>query len=65
MRSEGYFVLSAWCTTSKAWHDLPGVYAFPGEAEDAAVERGVYRVVCVSDNGRFPFEPFAKIGDGT
>jgi hypothetical protein len=60
-RETGRFVLAVWCTVSKAWHDLPGRYESPGQAEDAATERGIYRVVFVCDGRRLALDPFAKI----
>jgi hypothetical protein len=56
------FVLAQSCSVSKAWHDLPGHYQSPQHAEDAATERGIYRVVCVCNGQRIGMEPFAKVG---
>lgn len=58
---SAYFTLAQWCSVSKAWHDLPGRYDSMRHAEDAATERGIYRVVYVCDERRLGMEPFAKV----
>lgn len=57
------FVLAQWCSVRKAWVELPGQYRSPQSAEQAAVERGIYRVVYVYDGRRIGMEPFARVGD--
>jgi hypothetical protein len=60
--NDGHFVLSMWCTATKAWHDLPSVYQFVGEAEQAATERGIYRVAYLRAGKRLDLEPFGVLG---
>lgn len=57
------FVLAQWCSVRKAWVELPGQYRSPQSAEQAAVERGIYRVVYVRHDRRLGMEPFARVGD--
>jgi hypothetical protein len=59
---DGHFALSMWCTATKAWHDLPAVYQFVGEAEQAATERGIYRVAYLRAGKRLDLEPFGVLG---
>ena len=59
----GHFVLAAWCTATKQWQDLPHKYESIGAAQDAAIERGIYRVAYLQDGRRLEMEPFALIGD--
>jgi hypothetical protein len=61
-REEGHFVLTAWCTASKAWHDQPGQYESIWRAEAAATERGIYRVTYVREGRRLDMEPFVIMG---
>lgn len=56
-----YFALAAWCTATKAWHDLPTRYDFPSDARDAARERGIYRLAYVKDGRRQELDVFAVI----
>jgi hypothetical protein len=60
---SAYFTLAQWCSVNKAWHDLPGQYESIRHAEDAATERGIYRVAFVSGGRRLTMEPFARVGD--
>jgi len=61
-RDDGHFVLAAWCTASKAWHDQPGQYESTWQAQAAATARGIYRVTYVRGGTRTDFEPFGIIG---
>jgi hypothetical protein len=61
---DGHFVLSAWCTASKAWHDQPGQYGSNWQAQAVATERGIYRVAYLRDDRRVDMEPFAIVGEG-
>ena len=63
-REDGHFVLAAWCTASKAWHDQPGRYQSHGRAQAAATERGIYRVSYLRDGQRLDMDPFGIVGDG-
>lgn len=56
-----HFALDQWCSVSKTWRDLHGQYESPRHAEDAATERGIYRVVFVRNGQRHGMEPFAKV----
>jgi hypothetical protein len=60
---DGYFMLSAWCTTAKAWHGHEGQYESSWQAQAAATERGIYRVSYLRDGRRLDMEPFAIVGD--
>jgi hypothetical protein len=64
LREDGHFVLAAWCTASKAWHDQPGQYESLWQAQATATERGIYRVSYLRDGRRMDMEPFAIVGDG-
>ncbi len=57
-----YVMLTAWCTATKAWREVPGKYESICQAEDAATERGIYRVAFVSGGRRLEMEPFARVG---
>ena len=61
-REDGRFVLSVWCTASKAWHDQPGHYESMWQAQAAATDRGIYRAAYVRANTRTDFEPFGIVG---
>jgi hypothetical protein len=61
---DGHFLLSAWCTASKAWRDQPGQYESTWQAQAAATERGIYRVSYLRDGHRLDMEPFAIVGAG-
>jgi hypothetical protein len=61
---DGHFVLAAWCTASRAWHDQPGQYESNWQAQAVATERGIYRVAYLRDDRRVDMEPFAIVGDG-
>jgi hypothetical protein len=41
---EAFFLLAQWCTVAKAWKELPQRFDAMHEAEQAATERGIYRV---------------------
>lgn len=58
-----YFVLTAWCTATKAWQAAPGRYDSVGDARRMATERGIYRVVYVCEGRQCALEPFAIVGD--
>lgn len=62
-REDGYFVLAAWCTVSKAWQEQPEQYDSVWEAQAAATARGIYRVIYLRDGRRLNMEPFAIVGD--
>jgi hypothetical protein len=64
LREDGHFVLAAWCTASKAWHEQPGQYESAWQAQDAATERGIYRVAYVRKGRRLDMEPFVIMGEG-
>ncbi|MFO0191769.1 MAG: hypothetical protein ACK54F_11015, partial [Planctomycetia bacterium] len=55
-RDDGHFVLAAWCTASKAWHDQPGQYESTWQAQAAAPERGISRAAYVRDGRRMDME---------
>lgn len=61
-REDWHFVLSAWCTASKAWHDQPGQYESIWQAQAAATERGIYRAAYVREGRRLDMEPFVILG---
>jgi hypothetical protein len=61
--ATAFFLLTAWCTASRQWLDLPGRFDSPQAAERLAAERGIYRVVYVCDGRRLGMEPFAIVGD--
>jgi hypothetical protein len=63
-REDGRFVLSFWCTASKAWHDQQGHYESTWQAQATATERGIYRVSYLRDGRRMDMEPFAIVGEG-
>jgi hypothetical protein len=63
LREDGHFVLSAWCTASKDWHDQEGQYESIWQAQAAATERGIYRVSYLRDGRRMDMDPFAIVGD--
>lgn len=60
--APGHCLLSQWCSVRKDWLDLPGEYHSLSHAEDAATERGIYRVLYVGDGRRIAMEPFGRIG---
>ncbi len=60
--STAFFLLTAWCTATRQWLDLPGRFDTPQAAQRLAVERGIYRVVYKRDGRRLGLEPFAVIG---
>jgi hypothetical protein len=60
--AAAFFLLTAWCTATRQWLDLPGRFDSPQDAERLAVERGIYRVVYVCDGRRLGMEPFAIVG---
>lgn len=62
--TAAYFILTAWCTVAKAWHEMPGHFASAQDAERMATERGIYRVTYVRDGRRCDLEPFARVGHG-
>ncbi len=60
---DAYFVLAAWCTAGKAWHDLPQRYGSAADARGAARERGIYRVGYVCEGRRLDLDAWAVVGD--
>jgi|694.fasta_scaffold06534_3 hypothetical protein len=61
---DGYFVLVAWCTVAKAWHDLPGRHASVQDAERAVTDPGIYRVAYINSGRRCDLEPYARMPGG-
>jgi|688.fasta_scaffold393396_2 hypothetical protein len=61
--ATAFFVLTAWCTATRRWLDLPGRFDSVQDAQRLAIERGIYRVVYVRDERRLGMEPFAIVGD--
>lgn len=61
---SAYFILTAWCTVAKAWHEIPGRHGSVQDAERMATERGIYRVTYFCEGRRCDLEPFALVGDG-
>jgi hypothetical protein len=59
---DAYFVLAAWCTAEKAWHDMPGRHESPNDARDQARERGVYRLFYVRHGLRLDLDTWAVVG---
>jgi hypothetical protein len=60
---EAFFLLAQWCTVAKAWRELPQRFDAMHEAEQAATERGIYRVTLWCDGRRLDMEPFARVGE--
>jgi hypothetical protein len=61
--ATAFFLLTAWCTATRQWLDLPGRFDTVQDAQRLAVERGIYRVVYQCDGRRLGMEPFAVLGD--
>ena len=61
--TTAYFALAAWCTATKAWHDMPTRYEFPSDARNAARERGIYRITYVKCEQGTIIDTFALVCD--
>jgi hypothetical protein len=60
---EAFFTLSAWCTATRQWIEHPVRFRSVQHAEQAAAERGIYRVTATCNRRKIFLEPFAIVGD--
>jgi hypothetical protein len=61
--ATAFILLTAWCTVTRQWLELPGRFDTVQDAQRLAVERGIYHVVYQHDGRRLGMEPFAVLGD--